>query len=257
MKYAIDGQTLTAIADAIRTKTETTGAMTTAQMPGKILEISPEDEPIVLQNKTAVPSEEAQTIYPDEGYDGLSSVEIGAISPTYVGSGVSKKAAETYMPGTADQTIAAGQYLSGAQTIKGDANLKAANIKSGVSIFGVAGTASSGVTMKRATGSFTTNEDGEATVNCRFQPDIVLITGLYGQEYYEYHAACVFPEQKNSGRYLSALAMPDVFANGIAFNMQRTSSGFGISVYENNTILGNWYAVGMYSFNYVAIKYTA
>ena len=43
-------------------------------------------------------------------------------------------------PGTADQTIAAGQYLSGAQTIKGDANLVAGNIKSGVSIFGVAGT---------------------------------------------------------------------------------------------------------------------
>ena len=53
---------------------------------------------------------------------------------------ISSKAAESYTPGTADQTIAAGQYLSGAQTIKGDANLVAGNIKSGVSIFGVAGT---------------------------------------------------------------------------------------------------------------------
>ena len=49
------------------------------------------------------------------------------------------KVAETYTPGTADQTIAAGQYLSGAQTIKGDANLLAKNIRNGVSIFGVAG----------------------------------------------------------------------------------------------------------------------
>lgn len=49
------------------------------------------------------------------------------------------KAAATITPGTADQSIAAGQYLTGAQTIKGDANLLAENIKSGVSIFGVAG----------------------------------------------------------------------------------------------------------------------
>ena len=50
------------------------------------------------------------------------------------------KAAETYTPTTADQTIASGQYLTGAQTIKGDANLLAENIKKDVSIFGVTGT---------------------------------------------------------------------------------------------------------------------
>ena len=48
-------------------------------------------------------------------------------------------AAKTYTPGTANQVIAASQYLSGAQTIKGDANLLAANIVSGKSIFGVKG----------------------------------------------------------------------------------------------------------------------
>lgn len=51
------------------------------------------------------------------------------------------QAAQTITPGTANQTIAAGRYLTGAQTIKGDANLVPANIKNGVSIFGVAGTA--------------------------------------------------------------------------------------------------------------------
>lgn len=49
------------------------------------------------------------------------------------------QAAQTITPGTTDQTIASGQYLTGAQTIKGDSNLVAENIKSGVSIFGVAG----------------------------------------------------------------------------------------------------------------------
>ena len=97
-----------------------------------------------LQSKTVSPSESAQTIKADNGYDGLSQVTVNAISTTYVGSGVTKKAAATYTPSTSNQTIAASQYLSGAQTIKGDANLVAGNIKSGVSIFGVTGTYAGG-----------------------------------------------------------------------------------------------------------------
>lgn len=93
-----------------------------------------------LQSKTVNPSESAQTIKADYGYDGLSQVTVNAVSRTYVGSGVTKKAAATYTPKTSDQSIAASQYLSGAQTIKGDANLVAGNIKSGVNIFGVTGT---------------------------------------------------------------------------------------------------------------------
>lgn len=59
---------------------------------------------------------------------------------------ISSKASATYTPGTADQTIASGQYLSGTQTIKGDANLVAENIKSGVPIFGVEGSYTSDAT---------------------------------------------------------------------------------------------------------------
>ena len=52
---------------------------------------------------------------------------------------ISSQSAQTITPGTSDKTIASGKYLSGTQTIKGDANLVAGNIKSGVSIFGVTG----------------------------------------------------------------------------------------------------------------------
>ncbi len=48
-------------------------------------------------------------------------------------------AGQTIVPGTADKTLAGGQYLSGTQTIKGDRNLTPANIRQGVSLFGVAG----------------------------------------------------------------------------------------------------------------------
>lgn len=97
-----------------------------------------------LQSKTVSPSESAQTVSPDSGYDGLSKVTVNAISSTYIGSDVTKKSAATYIPKTTDQSIASGQYLSGTQTIKGDANLVAGNIKSGVSIFGVTGTYTGG-----------------------------------------------------------------------------------------------------------------
>ena len=52
------------------------------------------------------------------------------------------KTATTYTPGTSDQTIGASTYLTGVQTIKGDANLIADNIKNGVKIFNVTGTLS-------------------------------------------------------------------------------------------------------------------
>ena len=96
-----------------------------------------------LQTKTVTPSESTQTVSPDSGYDGLSKVTVNAISSTYIGSDVTKKAQQLTSK-TTDQSIASGQYLSRTQTIKGDANLVAGNIKSGVSIFGVTGTYTGG-----------------------------------------------------------------------------------------------------------------
>lgn len=70
-----------------------------------------------LQNKSVAPSESAQTVTADSGYDGLLQVDVDAIPSTYIGSNVTKKAAATYTPGKEAQTIAAGQYLEGDQTI--------------------------------------------------------------------------------------------------------------------------------------------
>ena len=64
------------------------------------------------------------------------------VNGSKVTGNIASKAAQTYTPTTSDQTIAANQYLSGAQTIKGDANLQSQYILSGKSIFGVNGSLS-------------------------------------------------------------------------------------------------------------------
>ena len=66
---------------------------------------------------------------PKTAYTANGKVE--GVIPTLLG--------QTITPGTADKTIANGQYLRGTQVIKGDPNLTSGNIKSGVSIFGVEG----------------------------------------------------------------------------------------------------------------------
>ena len=125
----------------------------------------------VLQEKTVTPGTAAQEGTADPEDDGLSTVHVGAMptatqatpsitvssgglitasatqSAGYVSAGtksstkqLTTQAAKTVTPGTADQTaVASGMYTTGDVTVKGDANLVAGNIKSGVSIFGVAG----------------------------------------------------------------------------------------------------------------------
>ena len=54
------------------------------------------------------------------------------------------QAAQTITPGQFAQTIGSGVYLTGEQIIMGDLNLRAENIKTGVSIFGVEGSSEGG-----------------------------------------------------------------------------------------------------------------
>ncbi len=72
-----------------------------------------------------------------------SAEQAGGIVPAGTKSAtqqLSTQAAKTVTPSTSNQTaVAKGKYTTGAVTVKGDANLKAANILKGVSIFGVSG----------------------------------------------------------------------------------------------------------------------
>ena len=82
------------------------------------------------------------------GYVASGTAANASVSLT---ASVTTKGAATYTPTTSDQTIAASTYLTGAQTIEGDANLVASNIKSGVSIFGVSGSLTSATVSQDST----------------------------------------------------------------------------------------------------------
>lgn len=66
-----------------------------------------------LQAKTHIePTESSQTIRPDTGYDGLSSVQIDGISSTYVGTGVDRRSSTDLSASGATVTVPAGYYAS-------------------------------------------------------------------------------------------------------------------------------------------------
>ena len=164
MEYLIQDTTLTALADEVRELSGTTDKMSIDTMTNNLgdandevgnqadliaqiksavdnlPEAGGESTEINLQTKTVTPTTVSQDIIADAEYDGLEKVTVNAIPSTYV-KPAATKSATTYTPSTSDQTISAGTYCSGVQTIKGDANLISTNIVSGKTIFGVVGSA--------------------------------------------------------------------------------------------------------------------
>jgi|GEM_PF-2800178 len=115
-------------------------------------------------------------------------------------------------------------------------------------------TGSGGVTVQRKEGGATTDSDGFASVNCGFQPDVVLFTNMYLNSRYECHAAVVFPEQKQSSYELYAMAQSDDMPDGGYFDVVRTQTGFNVLL-SVKTEEGEQFADNVY-FTFVAIKYT-
>lgn len=195
---------------------------------------------VKLQSKTVTPSENTQTVNPDSSYDALSSVTVEAISNTYIGSSVTKKSAATYTPGTSNQSIASGQYLSGAQTIKGDSNLIASNIKKGVTIFNVTGSyneATGGPTLQS---KIVSHSESTQTVSPDSGYDglskvtVNAISSTYvGSDVTKKSAATYTPKTTDqsiaSGQYLSGTQTIKGDANLVAGNIKSGVNIFGVT----------------------------
>ena len=82
----------------------------------------------------------SQSVTPTVSAGYVSSGTAGTVSVTGTNTKqLTVQAAQTITPGTSNQSIAAGTYLTGATTVLGDSDLVAANIIYGKTIFNVAG----------------------------------------------------------------------------------------------------------------------
>ena len=69
---------------------------------------------VTLQQKSATPSESAQSIVPDTGYDGMSEVNISAVSSAYVGSSITRRSSTDLTVSGATVSVPAGYYENAA-----------------------------------------------------------------------------------------------------------------------------------------------
>lgn len=118
-----------------------------------------------------------------------------------VSQSIPTKGAQTYTPGTTNQTIAANQYLTGPQTIKGDPNLRPENIKKGVSIMGIIGTHDGFVPGPMdiynrgswGSGYSSNNVVGDTDVATKFEASNILMT--YSQSTTSFRGFSIFKNQ--------------------------------------------------------------
>lgn len=114
---------------------------------------------------------------------------------------LSTQGAQTITPGTSNQTIASGKYLTGTQTILGDSGLQPSNIKSGVSIFGVVGTLS---TQTATLISSTTAGNVSANVS----NNTITIIGTYARGYLRINA------NSSGGGFVNAITDFSIYGEG-------------------------------------------
>ena len=168
-KGLISKAKLTAIADAIRNKTGETDSYTLAQMVEKIAGLSPAELP-----ELANPAAENDVLAGKEYIDGRGAKKAGTlvVCDTVQDSeffGIAGTGVSLDLESTADG--------SGKTMTLPEKNLLPENIKSGVRIFGIAGSAAGGA-IESASGTFTLSEDAQApeiTHNLGVIPDLVIV----------------------------------------------------------------------------------
>ena len=251
------GNKLTAIADAIREMDGTTAPIKANDFPDRIRAIetgvdtsdaTATAEDILLGETAYVNGEKVTGTIPtvEQATPSITVSNSGLITASatqtsgFVTSGsksateqLTAQAAKVWTPTTSGQSIPANTFLTGTQTIRGDSNLVASNIKEGVTIFGITGTVSEGVDTSDATATANTIRSGyTAYVNGQ------KITGTVPTQ----DSTTITPgtSQKTavaSGRITTGNVYVAGSSNLVASNIKSGVSIFGVS---GNLVSGNW-----------------
>lgn len=79
-----------------------------------VVEYTQPAQAVIESNKNATPSETAQEITPSSGYDAMAKVTVGAVSSSYVGTAIPRKASANLSASGATVTAPAGYYENNA-----------------------------------------------------------------------------------------------------------------------------------------------
>lgn len=166
---------------------------------------------------------------------------------------------KTVTPTKSNQAVTAdsGYDGLGQVTINGDNDLKPENIMKGVDVFGVVGTLEKGVIVQKKSGTFTTDNNGNATVECGFKPDCVYVNGGKNASIsLNAHSGAMFTEGNYS---VVPLLVPsvDIYYRYTILKFERKSSGFSVYAEKKfNTTSLDSAPEKQRAYNYTAIKYT-